>query len=55
MSLGMGRLGLSAGAFWAMTPLELAAAMSPMAAGLSSPPNRTGLDDLMRRFPDETR
>ncbi len=54
MSLGLGVLRLSPTQFWAMTPRELDAAirglMGPPAAALT--PSRSGLDQLMQRFPD---
>ncbi len=53
MRLGLGALRLSAEAFWAMTPRELAAA-----AGLTGAPMTIGRDDLatlMTRYPDAAR
>lgn len=51
MGLGLGVLRLSPAQFWAMTPRELrAAARGPVAPAAA--PNRSGLDALMRRFPD---
>lgn len=51
MAFGFGQLRLSPAQFWAMTPLELAAA-----AGSGEPrtaaPDRAALDALMARFPD---
>jgi uncharacterized phage protein (TIGR02216 family) len=41
--------------FWAMTPRELAAALKPFAGAAVAPPSRAGLEELMTRFPDETR
>lgn len=50
MRLGLTLLRLPPDAFWAMTPRELAACLTPPAsAGACS---RTGLESLMHRFPD---
>jgi len=55
MAVGLGALRLAPDVFWAMTPVELAAALE--GAGLvrrpSAPSRRTVLD-LMARFPDTT-
>ncbi|GAB5506659.1 MAG: hypothetical protein Rhirs2KO_18220 [Rhizobiaceae bacterium] len=51
MAFGFGRLRLSPAAFWAMTPRELAAAMSAFALPISAP-ERSALAELMNRFPD---
>lgn len=51
MAFGLGRLKLSPRAFWAMTPRELAAAMSVFSAPVSAP-ERSALAELMNRFPD---
>ncbi|MCB1425418.1 MAG: phage tail assembly chaperone [Brucellaceae bacterium] len=50
MRLGLTLLRLPPDAFWAMTPLELAACLPPRATpgGCS----RAGLEALMHRFPD---
>ena len=54
MQFGFGVLGLSASAFWRMTPRELEAAMT---AHYGSPASRGRLDrgtfnELMERYPD---
>ena len=51
MAFGLGRLRLAPQAFWAMTPRELAAAMSAFALPISAP-ERSALAELMHRFPD---
>lgn len=51
MAFGLGRLRLAPQAFWAMTPRELAAAMSAFAPPISAP-ERSALAELMNRFPD---
>ena len=54
MAAGLGLLGLTPTAFWAMTPRELALALKG-AAGLpvgSAAFARADLDHLMQRFPD---
>ena len=52
MRLGFGVLRLSSREFWGLTPRELAAALG--AGGRrGAPPSRNGLDEMMRRFPDE--
>lgn len=51
MAFALGVLRLSPSEFWAMTPRELALAMSPWTAG-SAAPARDEFDRLMRRFPD---
>lgn len=53
MAFGLGRLRLSPDAFWAMTPLEMASAMST-ARPSGAAPARTDLEQLMERFPDGT-
>ena len=52
MRLGFGVMRLSSREFWGLTPRELAAAFGA-GAGRGSPPSRSGLDAMMRRFPDE--
>jgi uncharacterized phage protein (TIGR02216 family) len=52
MRLGFGVMRLSSREFWGLTPRELAAAFGH-GAGRGSPPSRSGLDEMMRRFPDE--
>lgn len=51
MAFGFGRLRLSPDAFWAMTPLELAAAAGPGRSAAEAP-DRSALTALMARFPD---
>lgn len=53
MAAAFGLLRLSPDAFWAMTPRELARAMSvlPGRAG-GAPPERNDLAALMHEFPD---
>ena len=54
MGFGLGVLRLAPRDFWAMSPRELAAAVSArQGRGAASPPlDRAGLADLMQRFPD---
>jgi uncharacterized phage protein (TIGR02216 family) len=52
MTLGLGVLGLASRDFWAMTPVELAAAVEAFAPTLERPPGRGDLEALMQRFPD---
>ena len=52
MRLGFGVMRLSSREFWGLTPRELAAAFGT-GAGRGTPPSRGGLDEMMRRFPDE--
>lgn len=52
MQAGLGLLRLSPRAFWAATPRELAAALSPFGTVVGEPPARAALVALMRRFPD---
>ena len=54
MRLGFGVMRLSSREFWGLTPRELAAAFGG-GAGRGQPPSRGGLDEMMRRFPDEVR
>lgn len=53
MAFGFGVLRLAPAVFWAMTPRELAAAANAMGAGGVSPPSRSELSELMRKFPDK--
>jgi uncharacterized phage protein (TIGR02216 family) len=53
MAIGFGRLRLSSGEFWAMTPRELAAAIDGLFGVRGEPPGRAMLTELMARFPDE--
>ena len=52
MALGIGRLGLSSAAFWALTPRELAAAIEGQGGVRTVPPDRATLDQLIARYPD---
>lgn len=54
MAAGLGVLRIEPRAFWAMTPLELAAALSTLAPSppAAAPPSRHDLQRLMQRFPD---
>jgi uncharacterized phage protein (TIGR02216 family) len=47
---GLGGLGLRPAEFWDLTPLELLLLLGPQ--GASPGLNRSGLEDLMSRFPD---
>jgi uncharacterized phage protein (TIGR02216 family) len=49
IGFGLGVLKLPPEAFWRMTPRELAAVRGRTVSSLP----RAGLDELMRRFPDE--
>jgi uncharacterized phage protein (TIGR02216 family) len=53
IGFGLGVLKLPPDAFWRMTPRELAAAIEAVRGRTVSPLPRVGLDELMRRFPDE--
>ncbi|MBY6239753.1 phage tail assembly chaperone [Methylosinus sp. Sm6] len=55
MAFGLGVLRLSPGAFWSMTPRELAAAAEGVYGLRPRAPSRTTLDHLMRAFPDGER
>lgn len=52
MALGLGLLRLEPAGFWAMTPRELAMALSAFAPPRQAAPARGELEALMRRFPD---
>jgi uncharacterized phage protein (TIGR02216 family) len=52
MALGLGLLRLEPRAFWAMTPIELAAAMVPLFPAGGEPLRRGDFDRLMQQFPD---
>jgi uncharacterized phage protein (TIGR02216 family) len=53
IGFGLGVLKLPPDAFWRMTPRELAAAIEAVRGRTVSSLPRAGLDELMRRFPDE--
>ncbi len=53
IGFGLGVLRLPPEAFWRMTPRELAAAIEAVRGRFVAPLGRAGLDELMRRYPDE--
>ncbi len=57
MATGLGLLGIPPHDFWAMTPRELAAAIRGRlgTAAQPQPLVRRDLDDLMHRFPDDSK
>jgi len=53
MKAGLGILALSPADFWAMTPKELATALTAITGeNTSQTLNRTDFDNLLQRFPD---
>jgi uncharacterized phage protein (TIGR02216 family) len=53
MAVGLGLLGLAPGAFWAMTPKELEAAIrGRLGPRADTPPSQAELAAMMTRFPD---
>lgn len=52
IGFGLGVLRLSPQAFWAMTPRELAHAITASRGAALPPLDRATLDQLMTRFPD---
>ena len=54
MGFGFGVMRLSSREFWGLTPRELAAAFGAR-SGRMGPPSRTGLAEMMARFPDEVK
>jgi uncharacterized phage protein (TIGR02216 family) len=52
MAAGFGLLRLSPHDFWAMTPREFAAAITPFGVAAKTAPNRAELAALMARYPD---
>jgi uncharacterized phage protein (TIGR02216 family) len=52
IGFGLGVLKLPPDAFWRMTPRELAFAIEAV-HGRNAPLTRAGLDQLMKRYPDE--
>ena len=52
MALGFGLLRLAPSQFWAMTPIELAAAIKPLFAVGGEPLGRGDFERLMQQFPD---
>lgn len=57
MRVGLGRLRLAPETFWAMTPVEFAAAVEGLtgAAATAAPLGRARLEALMAAHPDEGR
>jgi uncharacterized phage protein (TIGR02216 family) len=53
IGFGLGVLKLPPEAFWRMTPRELAVAVEAVRGRTGASLARAGLDELMRRFPDE--
>ncbi len=53
MHAGMGRLGLPAREFWALTPAELIIRLRLGQAPGTRPMGRDGLEELMRAYPDD--
>ena len=54
IGFGLGVLRLAPDEFWRMTPRELAYAIEAV-NGRGAPLDRQGLDDLMKRYPDDLR
>lgn len=52
LRLGLHQLGLAPGLFWQLTPAELLM-MLGRGAGGQAPLDRSGLEALMARYPDE--
>ena len=52
MGVAFTLLRLSPREFWAMSPLELSAALHALGAGAVSTPGRDELQRLMQQFPD---
>jgi uncharacterized phage protein (TIGR02216 family) len=53
MAAGLGLLGLSPAAFWALTPRELSAALrGRLGPEPEAPPSACELAELMTRYPD---
>ena len=56
MGAGLGHLRIPSAQFWAMTPKELEAAISGLTGGDENLPlTRTGMNELLQRFPDEVK
>jgi len=55
IGFGLGVLRLAPKDFWAMTPRELAFAISAARGSVSEPMDRASLDELMSAFPDVRR
>lgn len=51
IGFGLGVLRLSPAQFWAMTPRELSYAIEAV-TGRTAPLDRSGLAELMKRYPD---
>jgi uncharacterized phage protein (TIGR02216 family) len=52
MHIGLHQLGLSTYEFWNLTPFELTVKMG-LRSGQLNVMSRTGLDDLINKFPDK--
>ncbi|MBO6637932.1 MAG: phage tail assembly chaperone [Roseitalea sp.] len=52
IGFGLGIMHLPPSAFWAMTPRELAAAMSVVQGHRTGPPPRAALRQMLSAFPD---
>lgn len=52
MGFAFAVLRLSPGAFWAMTPKEISAAINAVSPRARQRPERSDLDRLISRFPD---
>jgi len=52
IAFGLGVMRLAPPAFWAMTPRELAAAMSVANGARTAAPSRNQFEDLLSAFPD---
>ncbi len=55
LAIGLGILRLSPESFWRMTPRELAAAMRGLFGEPEAPFDRSTLEQLARRYPDQPR
>lgn len=53
MQFGFGVLRLSSKDFWAMTPIELAAAHRAFAPANNEPIDKASFDELIKKYPDE--
>ncbi|MDJ0859374.1 MAG: phage tail assembly chaperone [Dinoroseobacter sp.] len=53
MRVGLKELGLSPGAFWALTPVELMILLG-VDESSDAPLGRARLEELIRAFPDQT-
>ena len=55
IGFGLGVLRLPPDHFWRMTPRELAFAIAAVRGPVREPLDRSALDDLMQRFPDQSK